>query len=369
MLAAASIGPTSRGLASDKPDTGFVVAAYWSGRDTDVNRFPIGELTHINFSFVRLHDGRVGLRGSRDSSALARLVSLKQKYPGLKVSVSLGGWGGCETCSDVFASDAGRDAFALSVKALLDRFGLDGIDLDWEYPAIEGYPGHRYAPEDRHNFTLLVQNLRRVLGDSAEITFAAGAFPEYLAQAVEWSEVMPVVDRVYLMTYDLVNGYSTVTGNHTPLFSTSSQIASADNAVRYLDSLGVPRQKIVLGAAFYARIWGDVADTNNGLYQNGRFTNFVSFKELESYWKRHPGFEAFWDSTASAPYRYNPREKLFATFDDQRSVSLKTRYALAHGLGGIMFWELNGDAPRDGLLDAIDSTRRSASTVPPKSTK
>lgn len=164
VLAAGCVFSALHGTASDKPDTSrFVVAAYWSGRDTEVNRYPIDELTHINYSFVRLHNGRVGIRGSRDSASIARLVALKKTYPGLKVVVSLGGWGGCESCSEVFSTDAGRTTFALSVKALLDRFALDGIDLDWEYPAIEGYPGHRYAPEDRHNFTLLLRNLRNIL--------------------------------------------------------------------------------------------------------------------------------------------------------------------------------------------------------------
>jgi chitinase len=34
-------------------------------------------------------------------------------------------------------------------------------------------------------------------------------------------------------------------------------------------------------------------------------------------------------------------------------VRLKTRYALDKGLGGIMFWQLEGDAEKDGLVDAI----------------
>ena len=370
LLAAGCLFLPSYGPAAEKPDTtGFVVVAYWSGRDSEVNRYPIDELTHINYSFVRLHDGLVGIRGSRDSASIARLVALKKSYPGLKVAVSLGGWGGCETCSEVFSTEDGRKNFASSVKSLLDRFNLDGIDLDWEYPAIEGYPGHKYAPQDRHNFTLLLRELRTVLGDRAEITFAAGGLPDYLTQSVEWKAIAPVVTRVYLMTYDLVNGNSTTTGNHTPLYSTRSQIPSTDHAVRYLDSLGFPRQKIVIGAAFYARVWGGVPDSNNGLYQHGTFVSYVGYKDMETYWERHPGFAAFWDSTAFAPYRYNQRERLFATYDNRSSVSLKTQYAVLHGLGGIMFWELNGDTPRGGLLDAIDSTRKSARETPPTNLK
>lgn len=351
-------GTLSRAAGSKSSDTTqFVVAAYWNGRDTSINSYQLGKLTHINYSFVHLRDGCVILRGGRDSITLTRLVSLKKQFPNLKIVISLGGWGGCPTCSEDFSTPEGRSRFVLSVKKILTQYKLDGIDLDWEYPTIEGYPGHRYAPEDRHNFTLLLRELRQVLGDSAEITFAAGGFTKYLTDAVEWRALVPIVDRIYLMSYDLVNGYSTVTGNHTPLFSTASQSESVDNAVKYLDSVGVPSNKIVIGAAFYARVWGGVADSNHGLHQNGVFLNYVGYRNMASYWSEHPGFQAYWDSTAGAPYRYNPDEKLFATFDNRESVSLKTRYALEHHLGGIMFWELSGDVRRGGLLDAIDSTR------------
>ena len=63
---------------------------------------------------------------------------------------------------------ANRQAFAASVLELLKRFDADGIDLDWEYPAIPGYPEHRYVPEDKQHFTLLVRELRQVLGDRFE---------------------------------------------------------------------------------------------------------------------------------------------------------------------------------------------------------
>jgi chitinase len=109
------------------------------------------------------------------------------------------------------------------VKELLDYFKADGIDLDWEYPAISGFPGHRFVPEDKPNFTKLVMELRKAIGHKNEICFAAGGFTQFLEESIDWKKVMPVIDRVNLMTYDLINGFSTVTGHHTPLFSTPQQ--------------------------------------------------------------------------------------------------------------------------------------------------
>ncbi|MBF9253444.1 glycoside hydrolase family 18 protein [Pontibacter sp. 172403-2] len=339
------------GGTADKKE--FAIMAYYTGRPAAIDAQSAGQLTHIIYSFFHLDGNTLNKATPKDSTSLTYLVSLKQAHPDLKIMFSLGGWGGCETCSDVFATAQGREEFAKSVKALSGKYNLDGIDLDWEYPTIAGFPGHRFAPEDKQNFTALVQQLRKTLGDDYIITFAAGGFNDYLEQSVEWDKIMPLLDYVNLMSYDLVNGNSTVTGNHTPLYSTPSQVESIDNAVQYLDSIGVPSRKIVVGSAFYARVWEDVPDQLNGIYQSGRFKEAVNYNDLDNYFTANPGFTAYWDSTAQAPFSYNASKQLFATYDDSLSIARKTEYALAHNLGGIMFWEFSGDKMDDGLLDVM----------------
>jgi chitinase len=332
--------------------SGFAVIGYVHGDMQQVDSYAVESLTHLNYSFLHLKGNRLAVT-PRDSAALAHLVSLRSRNPRLKIIVSLGGWGGCEHCSDVFATAAGRAEFARSALEILHRFNAHGLDLDWEYPAIEGYPGHPYVPADRHNFTLLIKELRTVFGDSLDISFAAGGFPDCLKKSFEWQQIMPLVDRVNIMSYDLVNGNSTRTGHHTPLYSTPDQVESADNAVSFLDALGIPRSKVVVGAAFYARVWQDVADSNYGLYQQGRFQTFIPYKHLKEFLTGQVDWHYRWDSIAQAPYCYSPGEKLFATFDDSTSVARKTSYAIAKKLGGIMFWELTGDTVRAGLLQSI----------------
>jgi chitinase len=272
--------------------------------------------------------------------------------------LSLGGWGGCKTCSDVFSTEANRKAFATSVKKLSKFFNIDGLDLDWEYPAIEGYPGHAYKPEDRENFTELVHTLRKTLGKEGIISFAAGGFQKFIDQSIEWKKVMKDVDMVNLMTYDLVNGYSTITGHHTALYSTDQQVESADKAVERLLKIGIPANKMVIGAAFYGRVWEKVPPTNNGLYQQGVFKTSVDYKNFPNQLSADKGFVEYWDSTAQAPYIYNASQNLFVTYDNKQSIRLKTQYAKAKGLKGIMFWELSLDTSTNGLLDTIDQTKK-----------
>ena len=335
----------------------FKIIAYYTPSTGKIDEETVDQLDQIIFSFLHLKENELSYDSVEDSTSLAYLTSLKQQNPNLEVLVSLGGWGGCETCSEVFSSTKGREEFAGSTKRILEDFNADGIDLDWEYPAVENFPGHPFKPEDKQNFTALVAELRETLGEDYEISFAAPGFDRFILNSVEWDKVMPLVDNLNLMSYDMVSGGSTMTGHHTGLFSIPSQRLSADYSLKFLDSIGVPKEKIVIGAAFYARVWQDVPSINNGLSQPGKFKQSVLYKDLDAFQEQNPGFKKYYDTIAQAPYLYNEEKGLFATFDDSVSIEMKTEYALRNGLGGIMFWQLSGDKSEDGLLDIIYSVK------------
>lgn len=340
--------------AQKKKETKFSVLGYYAGDTIRINNYPVEKLTHLIFCFGHLNGSRFYLNRHTDTVLIKKMVALKQKNPALKVILSLGGWGGCQPCSDIFATDTGRVIFANSVKEYLDYFKADGIDLDWEYPSVEGFPGHHYLAADKDNFVLLVKQLRMVLGQQKEISFAAGGTTVCLENSIDWKRTMPYVNRVNLMSYDLVSGFSKVSGHQTPLYSTPQQIESTDNGVKYLLSINVPASKIVIGAAFYARIF-EVTDTvNGGLYRPCRFIAGVPYKNFDSTFIIAPGYTYRFDTIAKAPYYWNAQRKWIATFDDTTSIHLKTKYAYKKGLNGIMFWQLGEDKFSGGLLDVID---------------
>ena len=335
----------------------FAVVAYYAGGPDQVKQYKVEQLTHIIFSFCHLKGNELHVNNAWDTATIRELVRLKERNPQLKVMVSLGGWSGCATCSDVFSTENGREEFAQSVKGLLQYFKIDGIDLDWEYPVIEGFPGHTFSPEDKPHFTALVQSLRKTLPDKSVITFAAGGFQKYLDESIDWQNVMKEVDFVNLMTYDLVNGYATVTGHHTPLYSTYPEMESIDRAVKSLIEKGVSKDQIVIGAAFFGRIWENVPDTAAGLYQTGKFLKSISYKQIVPLLNTDKNYKQYWDSAANAPYLYNRSLHYFLTYDNKRSIRLKTQYAIDMGLRGIMFWQLTEDVDSDGLLQEIYETK------------
>lgn len=359
---------TSRAQEQHNPGKGDgpAVIGYYAGKNALLDSFATEKLTHIIFSFCHLKGNLLSVSNANDTAIIQHMVALKSKNPRLKIILSLGGWGGCRTCPDVFATQQGRQDFVNSAKELTDYFQTDGIDLDWEYPALANVPGYAFTPGDKDNFTEVIVLLRKVLGKEKEISFAAGGFTKYLQTSINWKKVAPLVNYINLMTYDLVSGYDTISGHHTPLYSTPQQVESTDHAVRYLDSIGVPRKKIAIGVAFYARIFEGADSINDGLYRPCRFKKGVSYKDQATVFSKDSGYVAHWDPIAKAPYMYNAREKLFVTYDDTLSIRLKTRYVLDKHLGGIMFWQLPDDRYSDGLLDVIDNTKRAASLSLPR---
>jgi chitinase len=329
--------------------------AYCTGSSASIKQYPIAKLTHLIYSFLKVQQDTLTFHNEAQKQHLIDLVNLKQKYPNLKVMVSIGGWGGCAFCSNLFADATHRNNFAKTTVALFKAYGIDGLDLDWEYPAIEGYPGHQFSVADKENFTALIIALRKEMGSHYILSFAAGGFEQYLNNSIDWPAITPLVDFINLMTYDLVGGYSTVTGHHTPLKSYQQNQQSVEKCVNWLIAKKVTPSKLIIGAAFYARVWANVADTNHGLYQNGIFSRGVSYKEFATYFSDSSGFKSYWDKKAAAPYAYNKEKKLFATFDDERSVRLKSVFVKRKKLGGIMFWELIQDKTADGLVSVMDA--------------
>ncbi len=148
-------------ISCEKSTTQPKVIAYYTGNGETINEFDLTGVDQIIYSFLHLKGNELAIDNEKDSISLLGIVNQKKNHPNLKVLVSLGGWGGCKTCSDVFNTEEGRDDFAKSTARIIEEYDADGIDLDWEYPAISGFPGHTYRPEDKDNFTDLVVRLRK----------------------------------------------------------------------------------------------------------------------------------------------------------------------------------------------------------------
>jgi chitinase len=336
-----------------KLSSGQKLIAYYSGNAVQIREYPVNGLSQIIFSFCHLQGNRLTVAGQRDSLTIQKLVQLKKTNSSFKVLLSLGGWGGCRSCSEVFSTDSGRSEFVESVTDLTKYFHTDGIDLDWEFPSMAAFPGHPFLPDDKKHFSLLLMALRKKLGPDKEISVICAGFSPYLEGSLDLQSVVPWVSRINLMTYDLIGSRNHFSGHHSSLYSTSWQISSADHAVRYLDSLKVPRDKIAIGVALYGRLYQLSGTQNDGLNQPAQFVKFVTDKEIRKRYTEARGYKTYWDNEAKAAYKFNERSKEFLTYDDERSASAKVAYIKKMGLSSIFFWELRLDKAHEGLVDLM----------------
>ncbi|HET7705281.1 MAG TPA: glycoside hydrolase family 18 protein [Thermoanaerobaculia bacterium] len=332
----------------------YRIIAYVRGR-TDIGRIGAEKLTHINYAFGKVSpEGEVVIE--EDAPAhFSQLNALKARNPRLKVLISIGGWG-ADNFSDAALTDESRQKFARSAVALIDRYALDGVDLDWEYPGQPG-PGIKFRPEDKQNFTLLLKTMREHLGSRLlTIASAGGRYFDH----TEMDVLHQYLDFVNVMTYDFAGSWSDVTGHHTPLFrsaSTPDRHASVDFIEQHLRA-GIPAKKIVLGVAFYGRSWKGAGEASNGFAQPFEAYDVdVPYSRLVSEYLTSPAFERFWDAAARAPYLWDRTGRRFVTYDDPQSLREKARFVRERGLGGVMYWEHSHD-PEERLLGVLSTELR-----------
>ena len=319
-------------------------------------------LTRINYAFANIKNGRVALGYPQDAANLALLASLRRQNPALQILLSVGGWSWSKNFSDAALTPASRQVFTDSAIDLVERYDLDGLDIDWEYPGQPG-AGNVHRREDKQNFTLLLQELRQRLDAAAKslhrklyLSIAAEASDEYLDKT-EMDKVQGYVDAVNLMAYDFyIPGSDRITGNLAPLFTSPAdpKHASADASVLAYEKAGVPAAKIVLGVPFYGYAWHDVPDSNHGLFQRGKggSDTYVAYDAIVKTLLGR-GFTRYWDAASSVPYLYNPEQRVFVTYEDPQSLARKCRYVLDHNLAGMIFWQYSDDSS-GALLRAID---------------
>ena len=135
------------------------------------DRIDAKKLTHINYAFVNIRNNRAFLnREATDTVNLKNLVLLKKQNPALKILISIGGWSWSGKFSDAVLTDTARAGFAASAADIVNKFNLDGVDIDWEYPGISGDKGNIYRPEDKQNYMLMFRELRKDLDKLSLLT-------------------------------------------------------------------------------------------------------------------------------------------------------------------------------------------------------
>jgi len=334
----------------------YIVAGYVvDSKIPDLTQEDLKKLTHLNVAFGHVKDDVIITDHIKHMDMVQKI---KDEHPELNLILSVGGWsaGGF---SEAASSEEGRIAMANSAVCVLIDYPFDGIDLDWEYPCY-GEAGIESSPDDKKNFTLLLKTMREALdrqGAQDErhylLTIAAGA-DQYYVDGTEMDQVQQYLDFVQLMTYDMRGGFQILTGHHTNLHTSPGDLfrISTESSINMFVRAGVPREKIVIGVAFYSRVWQQVPDINHGLHQMAGSTGGYGpdFTDLSANYINKNGYTRYWDEEAKAPFLFNGTS--FISYDDEESLEHKCEYVKNHNLAGMMFWEYGCDKTHR-LLDTM----------------
>ena len=309
-----------------------VVAAYLV-HDSDVVP-DLRWITQINYAFGLVDQNTFDKIIILNEKRFEQIASLKQTNPDIKILLSLGGWG-AGGFSEMAADSSKRRQFANDCKRIVDKYQIDGIDVDWEYPSSDE-AGISATPSDVDNFTLLIKDIREAIGNNKMLTIATIADALY----VDFPAVIDYLDMVNIMAYDVARPPY----HHSPLYRSShAGRITTDEAVYAHIKAGVPAEKLVLGIPLYG----------HGIDSLPDYTYYADILKLENY-------TFHWDDTAKVPYMTDSEGKFVLCYEDTNSVRIKCNYIKDKNLRGIMYWEYTLDAPHLPLIKTIYNTMNQA---------
>ncbi|XP_035787942.1 probable chitinase 10 [Anopheles albimanus] len=316
--------------------------------------------TQLNYAFfhinpdgtIKLFDPWVDLPDGGGYNTIAKVNNLKQINPSLKTIAAVGGWDDAHAIAGNFAKVAAnpslRAAFARNAVAFLQKYGFNGMDIDWEYPAKWQAEGMS-SPADKANLVLLLQELRNAFTPYGYLlTIAVGATRSLGDIAYDVPAISNVVDYINLMEYDMHGSWETTVGHHAPAYTASGDNPeySVLDSVNYWLSKGAAPAKLNLGVPFYGRTFTltDPSQTQIGAPAAaggtaGPYTGtagFLGYNEIcEKRWPR------YWDNVRGATYAVSGNQ--WVGYDDVQSILLKCSIIAQYGLGGGMVWSIETD--------------------------
>lgn len=316
--------------------------ASWTRAVFDHTKVAYGYLTHIAHAFAWPDpSGNLVVPPDYLYPALNDAAHMN----GVKMIVSLGGWGNCEGFPGMSSTAANRTRFIGQVVDFCEANGYDGVDLDWEFVSND---------EEKANFVLFVEALGAALKARAPALLLTMAAPSgnYYGRWIDFERLADDFDFVGFMTYDYHGDWSDHSGHNAPLYAWGGDACgSVNDTFLYARSRQVPLAKLLVGVPFFGRSF-----SCGGMGQPFTTTQGWSYADVmalpSTEWVR------VWDGEAQVPYMRRLDGTMVISYDDMSSVSLKGQYVKDKASAGVIVWELSQDY-RSGNSELLEVVGKS----------
>ncbi|KAJ2732486.1 hypothetical protein IW152_003762 [Coemansia sp. BCRC 34962] len=378
-----SCGPSSR----------YIVAYYQTWKRQSLMNIDWPKITHLNVAHaIPTDSGEFTFDGEWFLPTLVR----DARKQSTKISLSIGGWTGSNRLSTIMQDAHKRATMIRAIGGFIEKYELDGVDIDWEYVGRQGSKCNKYsATDDSANFLRFLRALRASFHarfpDTQKLVSLAVRVQPFDDAEGPMKDVSPFaeyVDFASILAFDINGPWSNTTGPNAPFESQRNRGApySFTQAVDQWLEAKWPAEKLVGGVSFHGRslttrqiitakdgaemyvpfdkdipqgdaedsFWYDVCENVNSMSGVWQYKHLRDQGILKTTNTTGDEWVRVWDEKSQTPWLYSPPMRRFISYDDQASIDRKVDYARKKNLKGMMAWFLHGDYNSE-LISALDN--------------